>query len=461
MGTFCIHNTAPISRQHIKEKLKTFLLENSSISKRKEESPFIFLNALTVPKMHLPMKAMTQTTARSLSKSKRRSSKGSPLGLMKGAKEEFSALLLIEKKTETIHSHILFFIRFFLQRTLAKKFFRAWQKFFLPKRAISTKVFGCLFLAFSLLVFQPLHAKCVGRFVNPVTDICWKCLFPIKIAGFTIAKGGADPESVNKLLCTCGKPLPRVGIPVSFWEPARLVDVTRTPYCLVNMGGISVANTGTRGRGDIEEDQDTVTKKSFYQVHWYTYPVVYWLELLIDFVCLESLSIDLAYVTELDPLWNDDEKNSILNPEALLFGNVIAQAACAADCIAVTANLPLDPLFWCGGCQGSLYPFTGTVDHHTGGVQASLLIVQKMIARLHREGLLWGYMGEAGLCGKYFMPFIRKSQYRTQMTYPVSNTKNCHPLGHTEIFWGAGKEFPYKGSDFGYLIWRKRDCCMM
>lgn len=314
-----------------------------------------------------------------------------------------------------------------------------------------------------LLIFssQPLHAQCVGRFINPVTDICWKCLFPIKIAGFTIARGGPDPAGARGFLCTCGKPIPRIGIPVSFWEPARLVDVTRTPYCLVNMGGIQIANTGTRGRGDIEEDQDNITKKSFYQVHWYVYPLIYWLELLMDFVCLESMSIDLAYVTELDPLWNDDEKNSILNPEALLFGNVIAQAACAGDCIAATASLPLDPLFWCGGCQGSLYPFTGTIDHHTGGVQASLLVVQKMIARLHREGLLWGYMGEAGLCGKYFMPFIRKSQYRTQMTYPVPNTQNCHPLGHTEIFWGAGKEFPYKGSDFGYLIWRKRDCCML
>ena len=312
-----------------------------------------------------------------------------------------------------------------------------------------------LFFLFLSLFDASLHAKCVGRFVNPVTDICWKCLFPIKIAGFTIVDGGPDPAG-KKFLCACDKPIPRIGIPVSFWEPARLVDVTSTPYCLVNMGGISVANTGTRGRGDIEEDPDTVTKKSFYQVHWYTYPVIYWLELLMDFICLENMSIDLAYVTELDPLWNDDEKNSILNPEALLFGNVIAQAACAADCIAATASLPLDPLFWCGGC----YPFTGTIDHHTGGVQASLLAVQKLIARLHREGLLWGYMGEAGLCGKYWMPFIRKSQYRTQMTYPVSNTRSCHPLGHTEIFWGAGREFPYKGSDFGYLIWRKRDCCM-
>nr|WP_284525246.1 TraU family protein [Orientia tsutsugamushi] len=29
-------------------------------------------------------------------------------------------------------------------------------------------------------------AGCVGRFVNPITDVCWKCLFPITIAGFKV-----------------------------------------------------------------------------------------------------------------------------------------------------------------------------------------------------------------------------------------------------------------------------------
>jgi len=27
---------------------------------------------------------------------------------------------------------------------------------------------------------------CVGRFTNPITDVCWKCLFPIKIAGINV-----------------------------------------------------------------------------------------------------------------------------------------------------------------------------------------------------------------------------------------------------------------------------------
>ena len=35
---------------------------------------------------------------------------------------------------------------------------------------------------------------------------------------------------------------------------------------------------------------------------------------------------------------NDDELTLILNPEAVLFANPVAVAACAADCVAATAG---------------------------------------------------------------------------------------------------------------------------
>ena len=129
----------------------------------------------------------------------------------------------------------------------------------------------------------------------------------------------------------------RLAFPLPFWEPARLIDVTRIPYCLVNMGGIQAAPPKVIGQGDVAQNMDDGTKQSFYQVHLYVYPVLYLLELLLDFVCLEQDKFDLVYMTELDPFWADDEKNAILNPEGILFGNPIAQAACAADCIAATA----------------------------------------------------------------------------------------------------------------------------
>ena len=161
-------------------------------------------------------------------------------------------------------------------------------------------------------------------------------------------------------------------------------------------------DTGVVYRGDVNENTSDGTHNSFYHVHWYVYPIIYWLEVLADFICLDTLAIDLAYRTELDPLWNEDEKSAILNPEGGLFGNIAAQASCVADCAAATVNLPLDSLFWCNGCQGSLYPFSGTITDHMGGVQASLLVTGRFMAKLHREGLLWGTTGTQAFCEKYF-----------------------------------------------------------
>ena len=282
-----------------------------------------------------------------------------------------------------------------------------------------------------------------------------------------MSASGEDTPNPRQLICTCTKPVPRIGVPISFWEPARLVDVTRTPYCLVNMGGLQMMNRGIQGAGSVENGHQTGNRTrmrdSFYQVHWYMYPVLFWLELLVDFVCMEKGDFDLAYLTELDPLWNDDETAFILNPEAALFGNPIAQAACAVDCGLSSAGFGQDSLFWCAGCQGSIYPFSGSIPAHVGGVQASLLALQRMIAKLHREGLLWGTVGANAWCDRYPMPIIKKTQYKTQMVYPIPSTgsKQCHPLGRSEVLWGSGKEFPYSGEDFGYLVWRKRSCCLL
>lgn len=83
--------------------------------------------------------------------------------------------------------------------------------------------------------------------------------------------------------------------------------------------------------------------------------------------------------------------------ESLLFGNIVAGSACVAYCMNCSSdNLSNDVMFWCTGCQGSLYPFTGTTSSHNGGVGTSALIVAKFMEKLHHELLLWGYIGDRG-----------------------------------------------------------------
>ena len=307
--------------------------------------------------------------------------------------------------------------------------------------------------------------ECTGSFPNPITDVCWDCLFPLTIGDIELVSGfQADTPNPSLPICECPLSVPpfvQIGLSIGFWEPLRLVDVTKRPYCFVNLGGLSIDLGIGSGPGAVRTAQGHSHESSWY-VHWYIYPLLYWLNILTDVVCLEQSSFDIAYITEVDPLWMDDDLTFILNPEAVLFGNPLAQAACAADCVTASTYLPLDALFWCAGCQGSMYPLDGRIGHHVGGVQSSMLAAERFTYKLHREGILWGSVGMGALCALYPMPVILKSQYREQMTNPVptaSGPWGCTPYGSTSTLWEAGHEIPVSGEDFGYLIWRKRSCC--
>ena len=62
-------------------------------------------------------------------------------------------------------------------------------------------------------------------------------------------------------------------------------------------------------------------RDAFYQVHWYVYPLLAWMNLLTDLACMTPETFDVLYITEGDPLWDDDELAFLLNPEAVLFAN--------------------------------------------------------------------------------------------------------------------------------------------
>lgn len=316
-----------------------------------------------------------------------------------------------------------------------------------------------------LLVFGVAVAGedfCRGKFMNPVTDVCWSCLFPISIGSVNVVKGDLpDIDNPTLPVCLCKNPNLRIGITLGFWEPIRLVDVTRHPFCMVSMGGKVVNLKDEVGVGTVNQHSDE-NNTSFYHVHWYVSPILYWFNLLVDAGCVEATSFDIAYLSEFDPSWNDDELALLLNPEATLFANQLSQKACANDCRAANKNLPKDKLHWCAGCQGSMYPLSGHVQAHVGGVQASTLLTERMVAKFHRMGILRGTSGKEALCQPYRMRTIQKSQYRYQMTFPVPATTQpdgCKPFGHETAKWGTDREFPVDGEDFAYLVWRKRNCC--
>ena len=315
-------------------------------------------------------------------------------------------------------------------------------------------------LLFIIAISSNVYAKsCTGRFVNPITDVCWECLFPMTLGALELYDSGVakDTKNPSSPVCACTAPI-RVGIIGGFWEPVRLIDVSHEPYCFTNMGGMEM-NVGIKRDMGVRS-KATSDKISRWYSHYYMYPLLYWLELFTDFVCLERSSFDIAYISELDPLALDDELSGIIHPEAFLYNNILAQSACSADCLKANVSLPIDMLHWCSGCQGSLYPMNNNINGHVGGVQASTNAAERLVYKMHRMGIAdeTAATNMKDTCHKRKSFVMKKSTYRYQMTNP--NPDKCQQFGKTTMTFESGKEIPKVCEDFCYLIWRKRNCCI-
>lgn len=350
-------------------------------------------------------------------------------------------------------------------------------------------VAGLLCATFLLAGFpSPAAAVCPKSQILETlfTKVCWGCIFPFRLGGITLLNRGLipDPMSPSSPFCNCPDSL-LPGVTTQFTEPVRLIEVVREPYCFPSLEGTELKKDSLERAGVYSESLNgDTTHAAFYQVHYIGFPIWELIGLTVSFVgqsisdvtvgffpdlskCFLTGGYDvsnyaLLYLSELDPTWNDDELGALLSPEAALFATPVTQAVCAADCLAASTGLPLDPLFWCAGCWGSMYPFGGTVAGPVGEANTAALLATRALAKLNRGYFEALTSTSAALCGKIYTGMIRKSQYRLQLISPSPNTQApgcCTPIGRSALLWASGKAYPVQGEDFSFLVWRQRDCC--
>jgi conjugal transfer pilus assembly protein TraU len=310
---------------------------------------------------------------------------------------------------------------------------------------------------------------CTGRFINPITETCWSCIMPLSIGAIPVAVfGQEDIENPSSPICICPGWPPKIGLSLGFWVPQYVAETTNAPGCLISLGGIDVDLGWSTPRGAQESRPATSsgTRGVFMQAHWFLNPLLSWLEIFDYFPCLDPGGYDLAYMTELDPSWNEDDLALILAPESILFTNIIAIAACGADCIAATTGFPIQAMSWCGGCAGHLFPLTGNVPARLGGVQASSLLMQRLTLKMHRQFLAYRTHGKSALCGARPDPVMDRRAYKSQLLYPISSTTKydgrcCQPFGRSTVLYESGKEYPIKGEiGWSFLLFKKKNCCL-
>lgn len=296
-----------------------------------------------------------------------------------------------------------------------------------------------------------------------LTDICWSCILPIRVAG-ALRMGGGEypPGAVDSPLCTCTDNLgvPRPGVTTSMWEPARLVEFQRVPGCSSVFNGMRFPFNrlfqGTHGNGDFDGGDG-----SFMHYHYYAFPLMMMLDVFVKSSCIVDgyMDLDVMYMSELDPTWNNDELAFFTNPEAAAVANPVAALACTAEAATASAGKTMDSLFWCAGSWGRIYPLSGNQTGGGGVLRDSSLLTARVLAALHRRGLAWQTMGREAMCGGFINPRLPKTQYKFTLLHPIPETDSSHVMGEPTAKWGLGRLIPAVGQDPIYTIWRWNDCC--
>ncbi|MBX2808182.1 MAG: TraU family protein [Cellvibrionaceae bacterium] len=296
-----------------------------------------------------------------------------------------------------------------------------------------------------------------------LTKFCWDCLLPIHVSGVTIKQGGYVPsDAVDNPLCICYDDLgvPEPGFTNSMWMPARLVELQRVPGCSSVFNGMRFPFDRLK-MGSISRGNKTSRELTYLHYHYYAFPVLTILSLMSNRGCIGDgwQDLDLMYMSEVDPTWNNSILAFFTHPEAAAVANPIAVAACAADATAAAVQKPLNNLFWCAGSWGMVYPTAGYTYGEDETVRKSSLLKIKAQAALHRRGLAHKTSGRAAMCKSQVDSTMDKDMYAYTLIHPLPETEKKHVLGEPTLTWGAGRTIPAVGEDLVYVIWRWSDCC--
>lgn len=67
-----------------------------------------------------------------------------------------------------------------------------------------------------------------GVWQGLIKNICWSCIFPMRIMGIGAAPEGAAPSRPG-CYCTDQNGVPEIGWQLSFFQPVKIVEVVKSP----------------------------------------------------------------------------------------------------------------------------------------------------------------------------------------------------------------------------------------
>ena len=256
----------------------------------------------------------------------------------------------------------------------------------------------------------------------------------------------------------------RTGVLVSFWEPHRIIETVKDPYCSPTDSQSFLLSEAADAAGTLDpmfmsgthaDHSNTEDATVFSQVHYLTHPVLDVIITASDSICREFSDYKMEYISETDSEWQSIY-SSMWWPEAELFADFSLVKSCMADAAAAQSGTPIDALYWCMGSWGMLFNMNGHLnqDEYTTGNAG---LAARTIAHMGRRGFLMD--AASSTCHAISMPTWIKNYFRLQPLRPTERSIKI-PIGMAPLLWGSGlNTVNMNGDNFAWLLWRLRICC--
>jgi len=322
------------------------------------------------------------------------------------------------------------------------------------------------------------NANCSGRFINPVTDPCWRCTFPLRIGATKIwglDQADNDSSLQNSMACSCADGA--YGLNIGLWEPAHVMDVSTSAFCTPSLGGEIIPGLdslpGASDGGVAMRPGEPGQSNALFHFFAYRNPILVAMNFMSDNPCLEHKPFDLLDMSAANPTWADEALGAILQPDSFLFGTLAAVLVGIPHGVCSTLQSE-DPVcmtlrrwaYWSNGFNSQTFPLSGFRSDHYSYTGSAQTIMKRGLTVQHRTLRVWGTSGKLGMCSQFPQLMMDDTDYKVSMLYPMAQStpgvdgRCCQPMGASDMVWGAGRTWPVTGEDQSYLVFKKRDCCL-
>lgn len=295
-------------------------------------------------------------------------------------------------------------------------------------------------------------------------------ILPITVSGISIGIDGEKTDMEGEPhppVCVCEIPIPpfvRTGMAIGFWNPLGNIDTVSIPYCFPSLGmSLPVPLGASRAYGA----RSSGVRDQFItaNTHYFSYLSV--MKMVSESLFAGCLTIPtqtgIDHMSEIQVWWQNDLWAMTLSPESLLVANPIAQTSCMADSLSVSlSKKALNPLFWCAGAWGSIYPLTTNVGSGTALTSFAMLVARTLVEQtkfLKIQKVNGNHM-LSKMCQPIPTQFLLKNEINIFPLYPQAK-KSRFPIGYPSEIWGVGLDNPTNMGVMTWMLYQKRDCCYL